>query len=69
MGRDTVVGIATRYALDGPGFENPRRLGIFSSPRKPVQNVSFSHPASSMGQSDRDVALTIHPHLAPRLGM
>jgi hypothetical protein len=42
MGRDGVVGIATRYGLDGPGIES--RWGArFSAP---VQTDTRAHPAS-----------------------
>ena len=42
MGRDSAVGIATRYALDSPGIES--RWGArFSAP---VQTVPGAHPAS-----------------------
>ena len=71
MGRDSSVGIATRYELDGPGIES--RWGArFSAP---VQTGPRAHPAScTMGTGSfpgvrcgRGVALTAHPHLAPRL--
>jgi hypothetical protein len=35
MGRDNVVGIATRYGLDGPGIES-RRGRDFPQPSKPA---------------------------------
>jgi hypothetical protein len=65
---DGVVSIATRFGLDGPEIE----WGKFSAP---LQTDTGVHPASyAMGttslsrvQSDRGVALTTHPHLAPRL--
>ena len=42
MGRDSAVGIATRYGLDGPGIES--RWGArFSAP---VQTGPGAHPAS-----------------------
>ena len=42
MGRDSSVGIATRYELDGPGIES--RWGArFSAP---VQTGPGAHPAS-----------------------
>jgi hypothetical protein len=42
MGRDGVVGIATRYGLDGPGIES--RWGrVFSAP---VQTGPGAYPAS-----------------------
>ena len=42
VGRDSAVGIATRYGLDGPGIESP--VGArFSAP---VQTCLGAHPAS-----------------------
>ena len=68
--RDNVVGIVTRYGLDGPGIES--RWGRdFSAP---VQTGSEAHPASyTMGtgpfpgvkQPGRGV--NHPPHLSPRL--
>jgi hypothetical protein len=42
VGRDSSVGIATRYELDGPGIVF-RLVARFSSP---VQTVPGAHPAS-----------------------
>jgi len=42
VGRDSAVGIATRYGLDGPGIESRWGAG-FSAP---VQTGSGAHPAS-----------------------
>ena len=42
LGRDSSVGIATRYRLDGPGIES-RWEARFSAP---VQTVPGVHPAS-----------------------
>ena len=62
VGRGSSVGIATRYGLEGsnPGGER------FSAP---IQMGPGAHTASyTMGtRSSWGVALTIHPHLAPRL--
>jgi hypothetical protein len=64
MGRDSAVGVATGYGLDGPEYES--RFGArFSTP---VQTVPGAHPASytlgtgslSWGWSDRGVVLTTH---------
>jgi hypothetical protein len=56
VGRDSSVGIATRYGLDGPGTET-RWWARFSAP---VQTGPGAHPAySTVGIS--------RPHLAPRL--
>ena len=67
VGRDSSVGIETRYGLDGPGIES--RWGArFSAP---FQTCRRSHPASytvdTGGKAAGGVALTTHPHLAPRL--
>jgi hypothetical protein len=42
VGRDSVIGIATRYRLDGPGIES-RWRARFSAP---VQTGPVAHPAS-----------------------
>jgi hypothetical protein len=70
VGRDSSVGIATGYGLDGPAIES--RWGMrFSAP---VQTSPGTHPASyTMGtgsfpgvqRSGRGVDHP--PHLAPRL--
>jgi hypothetical protein len=67
MGRDSSVGIATRYGLHGQGIES--RWGAkFSAP---VQTGPGAHPASckmgSEGKTAGGVALTTHPHVALRL--
>ena len=70
MGRDSSVGIATRYGLEGPGIES--RLGArFSAP---VQTGPGAHPASyavgiaSLPGVKRPGRGVDHPpHLAPRL--
>ena len=43
MGRDSSVGIATRYGLDSPGIEIQCGGAIFSAP---VQKGPGAHPAS-----------------------
>ena len=43
MGRNSSVGIATRYGLDGPGIESRGGGARFSAP---VQTVRGAHPAS-----------------------
>jgi hypothetical protein len=61
MGRDSSVGIATGYGLDGPGIESRWGARFFAH----VQTGPGAHPAS-WGQSGRGVVLTTHPLLAPR---
>ena len=69
VGRDSSVGIATGYGLDGPGIES-RCEARFSAL---VQTVPGSHPAScTMGtgsfpgvKSGRGVTLTPHHLLVP----
>ena len=64
LSRGSSVGIATHYVLDGPGIESRCRARFFA----PVQTGSEAQPASyTMGTESRGVALTTHPHLAPRL--
>ena len=67
---DSVVGIATRYELDGPGIES--RLGVkFSAAAQTGPGDcpdSYTMGTGSFpGVNGRGVALTTHPHLAPRL--
>jgi hypothetical protein len=70
VGRDSSVGIATRYGLDDPGIETQWRTR-FSAP---VQTGPGAHPASYiMGTgsfpgvgSGQGVTLTPHPLLEPR---
>ena len=70
MNRDSAVGIATRYGLDGPGIESRWRVR-FSAP---VQTGPVAHPASCRmgiesfpGVKRPGMALTTHPHPAPKL--
>ena len=66
-GRDSSVGIATRYGLDGLGIESrwgrdflhPSRPALEPT-QPPVQWV----PGLSRGLSGRGVVLTTHPHLS-----
>ena len=41
-GRDSVVGIATRYGLDDPGFESWWKARLFA----PVHTAPQAHPAA-----------------------
>jgi len=65
-GRDSSVGIAIRYKLDGPRIDS--RWGVRFS--VPVQTGPGANPASyTMGTGffQGVVVLTTHPHLVPRL--
>ena len=65
MGRDSSVGIATRYGLDGLGIES--RWGArFSAPAQtgPGAHLYNGYRVFPGGKA---VELTTHPHLAPRL--
>ena len=70
VGRDSSVGIETRYGLGGPGF-NPRWESRFSLP---VQTGPEAHPAtytmgtgSFPGVKRPGRGVDHQPHLAPRL--
>ena len=70
MGRDSSVGIATRYGMDGAGIESPWGAR-FSAP---VQTGPEAHPASyAMGTGSfpgvkrPGRSVDQPPHLAPRL--
>jgi hypothetical protein len=68
--RDSAVGIATRYGLDGPGIES-RWGDIFRTwsdrPWGPTQPPIKRVPVLSRRQRGQGVALTTHSHLAQRL--
>jgi hypothetical protein len=70
MGRDSSIGIATRYGMDGPGIESPggTRFSV------PVQTDPGAHPAfytigtgSFPGVKQAGRGVDYPPHLAPRL--
>jgi hypothetical protein len=68
-GRDSSVGIATRYVLDSPGIES-RRERDFAHPSRPAL-VPTQPPIQwilglSWGQSCRGVVLNPYPHLQCR---
>ena len=71
VGRDSSVGIATRYRLYGPGIES--RCGQdFPYPSSPVlgdQPASYTMGTGSFrrGKAAQRVALITHRHLALRL--
>jgi len=69
-GRDSSVGIATGYGLDGPEIESRCGRNFLHPPRpalRPTQPTVQWVPGLSQGSSGRGVALTTHPHLALRL--
>ena len=70
MSRDSVVSIATRYGLEGPGIESrwgeifrtyPDRL------RGPPSLLYNGYRVFPGGKGGRGVMLTTHPLLVPRL--
>jgi hypothetical protein len=70
MGRDSVVGIATRYGLGGPG-SNPGGGEIFriipDRPRCPLSLLYNGYRVSFLGVKGPGCGLDHPPHLAPRL--
>ena len=67
--RDSSVGIATRYGLEGPGIESRWRRNFPHHSRpatRPTQPPVQWVKGLSRGQSGRGVVLTTHPHLVPR---
>ena len=68
MGRDSSVGMATRYGLDGPGIESRwgRDFPHLSRPALGPTQIQLQRvPGLSRGYSGRGVD---HPfHLVPRL--
>jgi hypothetical protein len=70
MGRDSVVGVTTRYRLDGAGSYPDGDETFRTRPERPwgppsllYNEYRFSFP----GVKHSGVALTIHPHSAPKL--
>jgi len=65
VGRDSSVGIATRYTLDGLGIESRSGGGDSPHPSRPVlwptQSPTPWVPVHSWGLSGLGVALTTHP--------
>ena len=64
----SVTSVATRYGLEGPGFE-PRWGWGFPYPPRPSLGPTMGTWFPSRGSSGRVVALTTHPLPAPRLCM
>ena len=50
MGRDSSVGIATRYGLDDPGIEFRLGRGRFSSPSQPPSNGYLGIPGDKAAE-------------------
>jgi len=68
--RDSSVGTATHYGLDGPKIESlwGAKLSAPLQTGPGPHQVSYTMGTGSfLGESGRGVALTTHPHLAPRL--
>ena len=63
MGRDSSVGIATRYGLDGPGMESQWGARFSAT----VQTGLVAHPASYARGIGSFPGVDYPPHLAPRL--
>ena len=66
----SVVGLATRYGLEGPGIESRcgRDFPHLSRPALgPIQPPVQWVPGLSRGKGGRGVILTTHPLLVPRL--
>jgi len=70
VGRDTVVSIAARYGLDGPGIESQWEARYSA----PVQTCPGAHPAyytmgtvSFPGVKELARGVEHPPHLSPRL--
>ena len=62
---DSVVGIATRYGLNGPGIESRWGRG-FLQPSRPALGPT-QPPIQWVPVCGRGVELTTHPHLVPGL--
>ena len=70
VGRDSSAGIATRYGLDGQGIESRWGRDIPHPSRPalgPTQPPVLWVPGLSLGEKRPGMALTTHPHLAPKL--
>ena len=65
VGRDSSVGIATRYGLEGPGIESRWGGEIFRTrpdrPWGPPSLLYNGYRVFPTGKAGRSVALTTHP--------
>ena len=66
MGRDSSVGIATRYGLDGPGIECRWGRDI-QHPSRPALGSTCKMGTGSFPGVKRPGRGVNQPHLAPRL--
>jgi hypothetical protein len=66
-GRDSVVGIATRYGLDDLAIKSSWGEVLLTAPGPYPSSCKMGTGSISRGQSGRGMALTTRPHLAPRL--
>ena len=68
--RDSVVGIATRYGLEGPAIESRSGGESFRTylhwPWGPPSFLYNGYRIFPGGKDGRGVTLTTHPHLVPR---
>ena len=64
VGRDSVIGIASRYKLDGPGTESRWGLDFWYLSRQPWDPPSLLYKGH---WSNQGMALTTLPHLVPTL--
>jgi hypothetical protein len=68
--RDSVVGIATRYGLEGPGIESQWGEIFRTYPHRlqgPPSLLYNGYRVFPVGKGGRGVMLTTHPLLVPRL--
>ena len=63
MGRDSSVGVATHYGLDGPGIEIRCEVKCIL----PIQTGTVACTELPDGFPSGKVVLSIHPYLSPGL--
>jgi hypothetical protein len=66
VGRDGIVGTATRYGLNSPGIVSLWER-VLPHPSRPALGSNRGTRPLSWGERDRVVVLTNQPYLAPRL--